>query len=166
MPTTTISTHVKNQVWSDFTKRPNSKNELKRMFLGTNPTQAYKKISDKLKKNLDKASKDTTKKKTSKLSPKRSKIKSPRSSPKRSPKRSPKSSPKRPSKGSPKRSPKRSSTKSPVKTTKRTSINPFKSTLNPSFGISAPAPVPFSSFGSFNNITPKGKKNKPLFIKH
>jgi hypothetical protein len=150
MPTT-VSTHVKNQVWSDFTKRPSSKNELKKMFLGTNPTQAYKKISEKLKKNLDKASKDTTVKKTckntSKLSPKRSKTKSV-GSPKRS---------KTKSSGSPKRS--------PVKHKRRSSINPFKSPFNPSFGISAPAAVPFSSFGSFNTSS-KNKKNKPLLIKH
>ena len=50
---TKITPKVKNKVWQDYTKNSNSKNELKQMFLGMNPTNAYKKISLKLKKKLD-----------------------------------------------------------------------------------------------------------------
>ena len=50
---TKITPKVKNNVWQDYTKNSNSKNELKQMFLGMNPTNAYKKISLKLKKKLD-----------------------------------------------------------------------------------------------------------------
>ena len=50
---TKITPKVKNQVWQDYTKNSNSKNELKQMFLGKDPTNAYKKISLKLKKKLD-----------------------------------------------------------------------------------------------------------------
>ena len=50
---TKITPKVKNKVWQDYTKNSNSKNELKQMFLGMNPTNAYRKISLKLKKKLD-----------------------------------------------------------------------------------------------------------------
>ena len=50
---TKITPKVKNKVWQDYTKNPSSKTELKQMFLGMNPTNAYKKISSKLKKKLD-----------------------------------------------------------------------------------------------------------------
>jgi hypothetical protein len=50
---TKITPKVKNKVWQDYTKNYNSKNELKQMFLGMNPTNAYEKISLKLKKKLD-----------------------------------------------------------------------------------------------------------------
>ena len=106
---TKITPKVKNKVWQDYTKNSNSKNELKQMFLGMNPTNAYKKISLKLKKKLDqvKASSSPLRKtlrpkiptKSSKgpygpSSPSRKTTKSKRiSSPKRSPKR--RTSPKR-----------------------------------------------------------------------
>ena len=50
---TKITPKVKNKVWQDYTKNSNSKNELKQMFLGMNPTNAYKKISLKLKNRLN-----------------------------------------------------------------------------------------------------------------
>lgn len=136
-----ISTHVKNKVWSEFTKKQNSKNELKKMFLGSNPTEAYKKISEKLKKKLDKATKASTdiksSKKTSKLSPKMSSTRSPKRSPVKS--KSIITSPKRTSKKSP---------RSPVKQKRRSSINPFNKSLKESSSVNTYAPIPFSSFSS------------------
>lgn len=133
---TKITHKVKNQVWEDYTKNSNSKKELKQMFLGMNPTSAYKKISLKLKKKLDEAKVSSSPlrktlrpkikipKKLSKgtLSPSRKTIKSERTTshhdPKRrisSPKRiSPQRSSQRSSKRSPKRSPQRSSKRSPI----------------------------------------------------
>jgi hypothetical protein len=78
---TKITTKVKDKVWKDYTKNSKSKNELKQMFLGLNPTDAYKKISIKLKKKIDqiKASpKKTLKPSRTKIrsSPSRTKIKS------------------------------------------------------------------------------------------
>ena len=127
---TKITPKVKNKVWQDYTKNSNSKNELKQMFLGMNPTNAYKKISLKLKKKLDqvkvsspvrktlrpkipniKSSKKSSTSLSSRYSPSRKTTKSKRiSSPKRSNLKI--SSPKR-------SSPKRSSSKR--KTTSRTS---------------------------------------------
>ena len=131
---TKITPKVKNKVWQDYTKNSNSKNELKQMFLGMNPTNAYKKISLKLKKKLDqvKASSSSPLRKTlrpkipkkSTSSPSRNPTKSKRiSSPKRrtsptgptglkrSPKRSPKRRPSNPSKTKLVRSPSRKSKK-------------------------------------------------------
>lgn len=117
---TKITPKVKNKVWQDYTKNSNSKNELKQMFLGTNPTSAYKKISLKLKKKLDnvKTSSSPSRKTLRPKIPKKSlspfrKSKSLKRSPKQSPKRSNKLSPKRSTKRSPKRSPKRSIKQSP-----------------------------------------------------
>ena len=119
---TAITTQVKDKVWKDYTKKSNSKSELKSMFLGNNPGEAYKKISVKLKKKLDeetnkKSLRPTRKTKTS-------------SSPKKSPKKT-KSSPKR-IKNSPKRtiSPKRSPKRSPKKKTISPKGSP-KRTLRP-----------------------------------
>ena len=119
-----ITNKLKDKIWKDYTKKTTSKNELKQMFLGANPTSAYQKISVKLKKKINDE--------TSRRSPKRS-TKSPKRST-RSPKRSTKStrSPKR-STRSPKRStrstrsPKRS-TRSPKRSTRspKRSKNPFK----------------------------------------
>jgi len=128
---TKITPKVKNKVWQDYTKNSNSKNELKQMFLGMNPTNAYKKISLKLKKKLDevkvsssplrktlrpriKKPKNSSSSPSSPLSHSKGEKKTKRiTSPKRkknSPKRK-KNSPKR-KKNSPKRtSPKRSSPK-------------------------------------------------------
>ena len=44
-----ITPKIKDKVWKDFTKNTSSKNALKQIFLGENPGQSYKKISDKLK---------------------------------------------------------------------------------------------------------------------
>ena len=85
--TLTVSNKIKSKVWDEYTKKPSTKSELKSIFLSKNPTDAYKKVSDKLKKQLDKES--VSSKKSSKNSPKRSlKPDSPRKSPKNSPKRS------------------------------------------------------------------------------
>ena len=66
-----ITPQIKNKVWKDYTKDSKAKNELKQMFLGTNPTDAYKKISIKLKKKLDKVkTNESPNRKT--LKPKRS----------------------------------------------------------------------------------------------
>ena len=108
---TKITPKVKNKVWQDYTKNSNSKNELKQMFLGMNPTNAYRKISLKLKKKLDQVKvssspvRKTLRPKKSNTSPSRKSIKSKRiASPKRS---------------SPKRSsPKRSSPKRHLRTSK------------------------------------------------
>ena len=112
---TKITPKVKNKVWQDYTKNSNSKNELKQMFLGMNPTNAYKKISLKLKKKLDQVKVSSSPVRKT-LRPKIPKIKSSKksslgpNSPKRSSQK--RSSPNGPKRSSPKRSsPKRSSPK-------------------------------------------------------
>ena len=120
---TKITPKVKNKVWQDYTKNSNSKNELKQMFLGMNPTNAYRKISLKLKKKLDQVKVSSSPLRKT-LRPKIPKIKSSKKSylgtsgPSRkttSSKRSSPNSPKRRSANSPKRSspngPKKSSPK-------------------------------------------------------
>ena len=59
---TKITTKLKDKVWKDYTKKTASKNELKQMFLGKNPTDAYKKISIKLKKKIDEETGKSSKK--------------------------------------------------------------------------------------------------------
>ena len=55
MTSTVKITHkIKDKIWKDYTKNIKSKDELKQMFMGANPTSAYKKISDKLKKQINK----------------------------------------------------------------------------------------------------------------
>ena len=97
---TKITPEIKNKVWQDYTKSSKSKNELKQMFLGMNPTNAYKKISLKLKKKLNEVKtssspvrktlrpKKLSKGSTSSISPKRTRSPKRTSSPKRT--RSPK----------------------------------------------------------------------------
>jgi len=127
---TKITPKVKNKVWQDYTKNSNSKNELKQMFLGMNPTNAYKKISLKLKKKLDqvKASSSPLRKTLRPKIPTKSS-----SSPSRKPKKSKRiSSPKRTmSPTGPKRSPKRrvSSPKRRVSSPKRSPSSHSKTKL-------------------------------------
>ena len=124
---TKITPEVKNKVWQDYTKNSNSKNELKQMFLGMNPTNAYRKISLKLKKKLNqvKTSSSPVRKTLRPKIPKKISSGPKRiSSPKRSPKRSLKRSPKRSLKRSPKRSPKRK-----ISSPKRRPSNPSKTKL-------------------------------------
>ena len=52
MSTQKITPKIKDKVWKDFTKKSSSKNALKQIFLGENPGQSYKKISDKLRIKL------------------------------------------------------------------------------------------------------------------
>ena len=47
-----ITTKAKNTAWENFTKSPSSKQELKQVFMSSNPGDAYNKISSKLKKQL------------------------------------------------------------------------------------------------------------------
>ena len=119
-----ITNKLKDKIWKDYTRKTTSKNELKQMFLGANPTSAYQKISVKLKKKInDETSRKSPKRSTkSTRSPKRS-TKSTRS-PKRST-RSPKRSTRSPKRST--RSPKRS-TRSPKRSTRspKRSKNPFK----------------------------------------
>ena len=80
-----ISSKIKNKVWKDYTKNAQSKNELKQMFLGINPTEAYQKISLKLKKKLDEAKTNASPKRTTlKPTKKPKKTLSPTRKPKRS----------------------------------------------------------------------------------
>lgn len=152
---TKLTTKLKDQVWKDYTKNSKSKTELKNIFLGNNPTDAYKKISTKLKNKLTSASKSPSKSllkypKRKSLKPSKpstsiipfsafgSPSKSPRlirhKSSKLSPKRktrSPKRSPRSPGRKtrSPKRSPR--SLKSPSRKTrspKRSPRSPTKKT--------------------------------------
>ena len=58
---TKITTKIKDKVWKDYTKNSTSKSELKNIFLGNNPTDAYKRISSKLKSKLSSASKSPSK---------------------------------------------------------------------------------------------------------
>ena len=48
-----LTSKIKDKIWKDFTKNSSSKDELKQIFLGVNPGQSYKKISDKLKTKLN-----------------------------------------------------------------------------------------------------------------
>ena len=120
---TKITPKVKNNVWQDYTKNSNSKNELKQIFLGMNPTNSYRKISLKLKKKLDQVKVSSSPPRKT-LRPKIPKIKSTkksslghngtiRSSPK---KKSP-------------NSPKRSSPKRRISSPKRRISSPSKSKL-------------------------------------
>ena len=116
-----ITPKIKDKVWKDFAKKSSSKSDLKNIFMGNNPTDAYGKIKTKLKKDLDrevdkskkslKPRKSTTTK-IVRLSPRKA-TKSPRKSPKRTVKKSPRRSQKRTVKKSPRRSPKRTVKKSP-----------------------------------------------------
>lgn len=54
MSNPTISNKVKESVWQNYTSKPSSKVELKKIFLSDNPGDAYNKIKDKIKKELDK----------------------------------------------------------------------------------------------------------------
>ena len=54
MTNPTISNKVKETVWQNYTSKPSSKVELKKIFLSENPGEAYNKIKDKIKKELDK----------------------------------------------------------------------------------------------------------------
>ena len=54
MTNPTISNKVKETVWQNYTSKPSSKVELKKIFLSDNPGEAYNKIKDKIKKELDK----------------------------------------------------------------------------------------------------------------
>ena len=49
-----ITPKIKDKVWTDFAKKSSSKSDLKNIFMGANPTDAYGKIKSKLKKELDK----------------------------------------------------------------------------------------------------------------
>ena len=110
MNNTKITPQIKDKVWKSYTQKSSSKSELKNIFLGTKPTEAYSKIKLQLKNELNKeTSKPRDLKPTIKItklsktrplnsprSPKKSlslkkSLKSPRS-PKKSP-RSPKKSP-------------------------------------------------------------------------
>ena len=48
-----LTSKIKDKIWKDFTKNSSSKDELKQIFLGVNPGESYKKISDKLKTKLN-----------------------------------------------------------------------------------------------------------------
>ena len=60
-----ISQKVKDDVWRDYTKNKTSQKELKSIFMSSNPSSAYKKISDKIRKKLQKTSISDTKVKKS-----------------------------------------------------------------------------------------------------
>ena len=114
------STKDKAKVWEVYSSKPSSKSELKNVFLGTNPTESYKKVTNKLTKDLNRsaAKGEVLPKTKSKKSPKRNSLSPKRKSKSSSPKRS-SLSPKRKSKSSsPKRgslSPKRKSKSSSPK---------------------------------------------------
>ena len=46
----TISNKIKNDVWDNYTKKPTSKIELKKIFLSDSPGKAYNAIKIKLSK--------------------------------------------------------------------------------------------------------------------
>jgi hypothetical protein len=74
-----VTPAVKEAAWKNFTKKTSSKNELKKVFLGENPTTAYGKVSKSLQLELKKesaksAKKSSTSKKTSSSSMGKSKI--------------------------------------------------------------------------------------------
>ena len=122
---TKITPKVKNKVWQDYTKNSNSKKELKQIFLGINPTNAYKKISLKLKKKLDEVKTNSSPVRKT-LRPKIPKIKSPLRKSKSKLSKSSTTSPKRKTTKSIRvlspKSPKRTiSPKSPKTTKRRTS---------------------------------------------
>ena len=66
------SPKTKTEAWKKTMQSPSAKSEVKNVFLGSKPTESYKKVANKLSSELLKASRSSSpKRKPSRLSPKR-----------------------------------------------------------------------------------------------
>jgi len=57
MSSSGVSNKVKDKVWKDYTKKTSAKSQLKQMFMGQDPGKAYKKISSKLRTDIERLKK-------------------------------------------------------------------------------------------------------------